>query len=85
VTDNDWYRFLAARPNRSEVNFWRPSSRSGFGAIEAGEPFFFKSRAPHNRVVGGGFFSAYVPMPLSQAWEQFREGNRPQHSAGQAL
>jgi len=75
VTDNDWYRFLAASPARSEVNFWRPSSRSGFGAIEVGEPFFFKSRAPHNRVVGGGFFSAYVSMRLSQAWDLFREGN----------
>jgi putative restriction endonuclease len=75
VTDNDWYRFLAARPERAEVNFWRPSSRSAFGAIEVGEPFFFKSRAPHNRMVGGGFFSAYVPMRLSQAWDLFGEGN----------
>jgi putative restriction endonuclease len=75
VTDNDWYRFLAARPELTEVNFWRPSGRSGFGAIGVGEPFFFKSRAPHNRVVGGGLFSAFVSMPLSGAWELFGEAN----------
>jgi putative restriction endonuclease len=75
VTDNDWYRFLASRPDLSEVNFWRPSGRSGFSAIHAGEPFFFKSRAPHNRIVGGGFFSTFLAMPLSEAWGFFGEGN----------
>jgi hypothetical protein len=24
VTDDDWYNFLAARPDLKEVNFWRP-------------------------------------------------------------
>ena len=58
VTDGEWYRFLAARPEVSgaEVNFWRPGG-GGFRALAVGEPFFFKTHAPHNRVVGGGFFS----------------------------
>jgi hypothetical protein len=56
VTDEEWYRFLAARPEGSlaVVNFWRPGGGRRFGALEVGEPFFFKTHAPHNRVVGGG-------------------------------
>jgi hypothetical protein len=23
VTDNDWFQFLAARPEQREINFWR--------------------------------------------------------------
>jgi putative restriction endonuclease len=56
VTDNGWYRLLADRPDLlGEVNFWRPGG-GGFRALRPGEPFFFKTHAPHNRVVGGGFF-----------------------------
>lgn len=75
VTDGDWYRFLAARPHLSEVNFWRPASRQGFRALQVGEPFFFKSHYPHNRVVGGGFYSGFARLPISEAWALFGEGN----------
>jgi putative restriction endonuclease len=57
VTDGGWYRFLAARPELTEVNFWRPGGRHAFRALQPGEPFFFKTHYPHNRIVGGGFFS----------------------------
>jgi putative restriction endonuclease len=30
--------------------------------LRPGEPFFFKTHAPHNRVVGGGFFGGAVSM-----------------------
>jgi len=34
VTDNDWFRFLAARPELEEVNFWQPSgTRHGSSPI----------------------------------------------------
>src|SRR5262249_36298764 len=56
VTDNNWYRFLADRPGMTEVNFWQPSGARGFHAVAPGEPFFFKTHHPHNRLVGGGFF-----------------------------
>lgn len=76
VTDDRWARFLAERPEEtgSLVNFWKPSGGS-FKAIEVGEPFFFKTHAPHNRVVGGGFFSGHALMPVSEAWETYGEAN----------
>jgi putative restriction endonuclease len=75
VTDNEWYRFLAARPELLEVNFWQPSGAREFHVLTPGEPFFFKTHYPHNRVVGGGFFSGSVRLPVSEAWELFGEAN----------
>ncbi len=74
VTDGAWYRFLADRQS-SEVNFWRPSSAASFRALTPGEPFLFKSHHPHNRVVGGGFFSGFAQLRISEAWEFFGEAN----------
>jgi putative restriction endonuclease len=59
----------------AEVNFWRPGGSRGFHALRSGEPFFFKTHHPHNRVVGGGFFSRFVALRLSEAWEVFGEAN----------
>jgi HNH endonuclease len=77
VTDGDWYRFLADRPNVSaaEVNFWRPGGGRGFHALAEGEPFFFKTHAPHNRVVGGGFYSGFAALRMSEAWQMFGLAN----------
>jgi putative restriction endonuclease len=75
VTDAEWYRYLAARPGLREVNFWRPSGGGRFGALSVGEPFFFKTHYPGNRVVGGGFYSDFAPMTASEAWTLFGEGN----------
>lgn len=75
VTDGDWYRFLAARGAR-EVNFWQPSGGRRFGAIPPGAPFLFKTHyADGNRIVGAGTLSGWASLPLSQAWDFFREGN----------
>lgn len=75
VTDGDWYDFLSARPDLDEVNFWRPGGGRGFHVLSIGEPFFFKTHYPHNRIVGGGFFSGFVQLKLSEAWEFFGEAN----------
>jgi len=75
VTDNSWYRFLAARPRIAEVNFWQPSGAREFRVLAPGEPFFFKTHYPHNRVVGGGFFSDSARLRVSEAWELFGEAN----------
>ena len=75
VTDGDWYRFLASRPDLTEVNFWQPSGSRGFNVLQHGEPFLFKTHYPHNRVVGGGFFSGSVRLKLTEAWELFGPAN----------
>jgi putative restriction endonuclease len=59
----------------TEVNFWQPSGVREFHALTPGEPFFFKTHYPHNHVVGGGFFSGAVRLPVSDAWEFFGQAN----------
>lgn len=75
VTDDGWYRFLRARPEISEVNFWQPTARGSFSAITTGEPFLFKTHRPDNMLVGGGFLSGWAPLRVSTAWELFGHGN----------
>ena len=75
VTDGDWYQFLSARPEIGEVNFWRPGGGREFHVLTPGEPFFFKSHFPHNKIVGGGFYSGFAALRVSEAWEFFDEGN----------
>ncbi len=77
ITDSEWYRFLAARPEiaEAEVNFWRPGGGREFHALTVGEPFFFKTHSPHNRVVGGGFYSGFAALRVSEAWQFFGLAN----------
>ncbi len=73
-TDHDWYEFLRRR-GLEEVNFWRPSAGKRFTALQPGEPFLFKAKAPHHAIVGGGRFVRYVRAPISLAWQAFGENN----------
>ncbi|MGW5880296.1 HNH endonuclease [Nocardiopsis terrae] len=75
VTDRAWAEFLAQRPHLKEINFWRPSSDKAFKRIGLGDLFLFKTRYPHNRIVGGAVFSGFTQAPLSEAWAAFGEGN----------
>lgn len=74
VTDNDWYEFLAAR-QPDEVNFWQPSRNRPFRALAASELFLFKLHSPINQIAGGGYFVRHSWLPVSLAWEVFRENN----------
>ncbi|MCK9367040.1 MAG: HNH endonuclease [Metallibacterium scheffleri] len=74
VTDNDWFKFLAAR-KLDEVNFWQPSSRPLFSDAPTGLPFLFKLKRPHNHIAGGGFYVAHTTLPVTLAWEIFGEKN----------
>ena len=74
VTDNSWFSFLQ-RAKPDEVNFWRPSGRSRFAALESGAPFLFKLKRPNNHIAGGGYFVKYSVLPLSVAWETFETKN----------
>lgn len=74
ITDTDWYRFLAARPEITEVNFWKPSARRGFRAPPF-SPFLFKLKWPHNAICGFGWYAQYSVLPDWLAWETFGLGN----------
>lgn len=68
-TDPDWFDFLSAQPNIDEVNFWQPSGNATFRAIEPGELFLFKLKAPRNGIGGFGVLSQASNLPVSLAWE----------------
>lgn len=74
VTDNTWFNFLS-RLLPDEVNFWQPSGRTAFRALNPGELFLFKLHYPSNYIVGGGFFVRHSILPLSLAWEAFEQKN----------
>ncbi len=73
-TDHGWYQFLLARPELTEVNFWRPGS-AGFALLQPGEPFFFKLKAPYNAVGGFGLFARFARLPVWRAWDVFGQAS----------
>jgi putative restriction endonuclease len=75
LTDPDWYRFLHANPRLDEVNFWRPHGELEFRALQKGEPFFFKLRAPGKAIAGFAYFERFESMPAWLAWDCFGEMN----------
>ena len=75
VTDQSWFEFLRRQPHLDEVNFWQPSGRQTFRALQPGELFLFKLRAPYNCIVGGGIFAHSSLIPISLAWESFGKAN----------
>lgn len=78
VTDNQWFRFLAALSGEQpvdEVNFWHPGGKAPFKATEPGTPFLFKLKSPNHCIAGFGFYIRYEQLPLSVAWDAFGTGN----------
>jgi putative restriction endonuclease len=73
-TDHGWYQFLLARPELTEVNFWRPGG-TGFAALKPGEPWFFKLKAPHHAIGGFGRFARFARLPVWRAWDLFGPAN----------
>jgi len=59
----------------SEVNFWRPGGPRAFRALQLGEPLLFKTHAPSNRLVGGGLFSGFAALHVSEAWDLYGTAN----------
>lgn len=74
VTDSEWYGFLSSG-SATEANFWQPKGARTFRAVPPGSPFFFKTHYPHNRIVGGGLFSGWSALRVSEAWEFFGQQN----------
>jgi putative restriction endonuclease len=75
VTDNNWFSLLASRRGTDEVNFWRPSSQQPFKRSTRAKLLLFKLHAPDNFIAGGGFFTRFLQLPLSMAWDAFGEAN----------
>ena len=75
ITDYDWFKLHTSKESVDEVNFWRPSSTTTFKALQWGEPFLFKLHSPRNFIVGGGFFTKFLQLPVSLAWDTFGEAN----------
>jgi len=76
VTDGDWFRFLRARPELDEVNFWQPGGGREFRALDPGELFLFKLHARDGgAIVGGATFMYYLRFPSWLVWETFGEKN----------
>jgi len=75
VTDREWFDFLRKRPEVNEINFWQPSGKTQFRALQPGEMFLFKLHSPLNYIVGGGVFAHSSILPISLAWEAFGLGN----------
>ena len=75
VLDKDCFNFLASLAGIDEVNFWQPGGGHHFRALNPREPFLFKLHAPENFIVGGGFFAHSTLLPVSLAWDAFREKN----------
>ncbi len=75
VTDKHWFDLLRSQPDIGEINFWQPSGKNQFRALQPGEMFLFKLHSPLNYVVGGGVFTHSSLLPISLAWEAFGVGN----------
>lgn len=76
ITDYEWYRFLAARPELPEVNFWQPSAGRQPVRLGRGQLFLFKLHAPQGGwIVGGGWFLKYEAMPIRWTWDAFGQEN----------
>jgi len=78
ITDYNWYRYLSARSDLEEVNFWKPGGGTAFRALEPGGLFLFKLHSPRDFIVGGGYFAHYSAIPASLAWEAFLTNNGAQ-------
>lgn len=74
VTDSDWYHNLSVQ-SYEEINFWKPGGKTLFSALDSHDLFLFKLHAPHNYIVGGGFFVKFSILPSFLAWDAFGKKN----------
>ena len=74
VTDNSWFKYLS-RIDPEDVNFWQPSGSVNFKVLQSGAPFLFKLKYPLNFIGGIGFFASHTFLPISVAWDTFRNRN----------
>jgi putative restriction endonuclease len=74
VTDNNWFNYLS-KINPEDINFWQPGGTMNFKVLTPGAPFLFKLKSPLNAIGGIGFFSSHTFLPISIAWDAFKNRN----------
>jgi putative restriction endonuclease len=78
VTNPVWFRHLRAQAGAGgaldEVNFWNPGG-TPLKRFQPGDPVFFRLKAPDRRIGGYGFFAAFHPLRLAEAWAFFGTKN----------
>ena len=80
VTDNQWFRTLRTQ-QATECNFWMPSGQT-FAALQPGQEFVFKLKAPMSMIGGGGTYVRSQQLPVRMAWEVFGSANGTQTFEG---
>lgn len=74
ITHKPWFDYLSGL-GPGEVNFWQPTGTGTFRALQPGDLFLFKLKAPWNAIAGGGVFAHASLAPLSLVWEAFGTDN----------
>jgi putative restriction endonuclease len=74
TTDYNWYNYLS-HINPEDINFWQPGGKTNFKVLTSGAPFLFKLKSPYNAIAGIGFFSSHTFLPISIAWDTFKNRN----------
>lgn len=78
VTNPEWFFHLRGQAGETgrldEVNFWNPGGRV-LKHFRAGDPVFFRLKAPFHRIGGYGFFARFRALRLTAAWEVFGTKN----------
>lgn len=73
-TDHDWFRFCKENSPLREVNFWQPS-RQHFKAMHEGGIFFFRCKAPINKIGGFGTLASAGVASVATCWDELGISN----------
>lgn len=78
VTNPEWFFNLRAAAGPTgildEVNFWNPSGKP-LKQFQAGDPVYFRLKAPYGKIAGYGFFASFGALRMAEAWEFFGAKN----------
>lgn len=73
-TDHEWFEFCKKQTQLTEVNFWQPS-RQHFRALDEGGVFFFRRKAPINKIGGFGILACAGQASIETSWRDLGVSN----------
>jgi putative restriction endonuclease len=73
-TDHDWFNYLKNHPELPQVNFWQPSNQL-FRVMEEGGIFFFRRKAPINKIGGFGILASSHNASIGLLWDDLGISN----------